>query len=512
VPFRKLALPVLLATAFSALTFGGILIYFAKEHNAHSLTAEKNGIHHELSNLHLTLKTITNDNAWWDSAVENLYLTENLSWAEKTLGESASSYSYMDGLIILRKDTSLLYQSAARGTANVEDIRSQLAVLTKTMSVTNISNTADKSGFIKSEGKIFSYAMSMVRPAGESVPTNLLPNSMPLIIFYSELTPKRLNTLLENRGISELSININDTSSSHGSDFSIFSFDGTKIATLHWKGKKLGSEIFRELVLPYILYLIITVGVLVLFFIRITKVIKQLDSDNRSKSSFLASMSHEIRTPLNSILGFTELVSLELFGKVEGDKNKEYLTLIKNSGEHLLSIINDILDLSKLEAGKFDVYSEKLEITHVIKSSIKLVEATAHENSVTILNNSEPALLKSDERIIRQILLNILSNAIKFSLIGGSITIKGKLHSTHYSLSIKDTGIGMTQEQIELSLAPFGQIANEYTRSHSGTGLGLPLVDRFIKLLDGHMTINSKPDYGTTVTLKLPLHTKPKNI
>jgi PAS domain S-box-containing protein len=229
---------------------------------------------------------------------------------------------------------------------------------------------------------------------------------------------------------------------------------------------------------------------------------------NRGKSEFLANMSHELRTPLNAVIGFAEVMEHELFGALGDRRYREYVGYMKNSGLHLLGIINGILDLSKIEAGKLHLYEEEINLEEVITYCFHLVISKKDDKLIQLdlqLAKDLPNLW-GDERLIRQILLNIGSNARKFTAKGGKVTVKTRLdaHSGH-EIEITDNGIGMTEEDLEAALTPFGQVDSSLSRRYDGTGLGLPLSNSFLKLHGGRLQIESEPGVGTTVTIKFPL-------
>jgi signal transduction histidine kinase len=228
------------------------------------------------------------------------------------------------------------------------------------------------------------------------------------------------------------------------------------------------------------------------------------ETANKVKSTFLANMSHEIRTPLNSIIGFTELVKSEVYGKVEGDKNKEYLEIVETSSHHLLALINDILDLSKVAAGQVEIYHEFMEVEREITKCVSTVKQLATNKSLIIDTQLEDIEIESDVKLFTQILINVLSNAIKFTPENGKVTIKNYNVGEELIVEIIDTGIGMDEEEIEIALSQFGQVQTAYTREHDGTGLGLPLVKKFMKALGGHLEIKSKKDVGTKIFLFFP--------
>ncbi len=233
---------------------------------------------------------------------------------------------------------------------------------------------------------------------------------------------------------------------------------------------------------------------------------------SRTKSEFLANMSHELRTPLNAIIGFSDIIKHEMFGKIDNASYVEYATHIKESGEHLLSLISDILDVSAIEAGKLDLSDEEFSVDGVIEASIRLVveRARAHDialtgNAVSDDGGTTHLSLRGDERRVKQILLNLLSNAIKFTPPGGTVSIATRIISDgRLALSVTDTGIGIAKADIPKVLSPFGQVESGLSRQHEGTGLGLHLTRNLAELHGGRLSIASKVGYGTRVTVTFP--------
>ncbi|MCH8112242.1 MAG: CHASE2 domain-containing protein [Proteobacteria bacterium] len=233
----------------------------------------------------------------------------------------------------------------------------------------------------------------------------------------------------------------------------------------------------------------------------------EADAANRSKTDFLHNMSHELRTPLNAIIGFSEIMEKELLGPLGTSLYIEYAADIHKSGDHLLSIINDILDLAKIEAGKYELEETEVDLAEVIDLSCRLVEDRAEQSGHTLsVKVSEDLLgLHADERALKQILLNLLSNAVKFTPDGGEITVTAGIAGDGCAeLSVTDTGIGIAEENIETVLSNFGQVDTGLSREYEGTGLGLPLVKWLAKLHGGTLRIESKVDAGTTVTVTFP--------
>jgi signal transduction histidine kinase len=227
---------------------------------------------------------------------------------------------------------------------------------------------------------------------------------------------------------------------------------------------------------------------------------------NRTKTEFLANMSHELRTPLNAIIGFAEVIKDEMFGPVGLRKYAEYAHDIHSSGRHLLDLINDILDLSKLESGKLELREEDVALDAVVADCLTLLRNRAQKSDVLLVTEIEPNLprLTCDERALKQVLLNFLSNAVKFTPAGGTVTTGVRRAPGGIALWVRDTGIGMSAADIEVALAAFGQVDSKIARQHQGTGLGLPISRSLIELHGGTLDVDSAPGKGTTMTAIFP--------
>ena len=234
---------------------------------------------------------------------------------------------------------------------------------------------------------------------------------------------------------------------------------------------------------------------------------EEAELHNRAKSEFLANMSHELRTPLNAIIGFSEMIRRETFGPVGSPKYLEYVTDINESGTHLLELINDILDLSKIEAGELELHEQGVDVSRVVRSCLTLVKDRAEAGEIEVKCDSASNLpgLYADERKLKQILINLLSNAIKFTPTGGKVTITSWFNSDDgYVFEISDTGIGIAPEDIPKALTPFRQVDNDMSRKYDGTGLGLPLTAALTELHGGSLDLQSEVGVGTTVTVRFP--------
>ncbi len=234
---------------------------------------------------------------------------------------------------------------------------------------------------------------------------------------------------------------------------------------------------------------------------------EQAEVANRAKSEFLANMSHELRTPLNAILGFAEIIKTETFGPVGNPKYVDYVHDIHSSAYHLLELINDVLDLSKVESGTDELHEEDISVPEVARFACRFIQQRADENAIKLnleLSDELPTLC-ADERKLKQILINLLSNAIKFTDPGGEVTLKAWCRSdSGYVFQVSDNGIGIAPEDIPKVLTQFGQVESTFNRRREGTGLGLPLAKSFVELHGGSFDLQSEPGVGTTVTVRFP--------
>lgn len=228
---------------------------------------------------------------------------------------------------------------------------------------------------------------------------------------------------------------------------------------------------------------------------------------DRAKTEFLAAMSHELRTPLNAIIGFSEMFTGEIFGPLGNQKYDEYAANICSSGSHLLSVITDILDISRIERGQLDLNEEEVLLATIISSSVTLVRERAENNKLSLDINVEDSdtIIKVDERRMKQILVNLLSNAIKFTPKGGTVTLHTKINDDgSLRISIADDGIGMSSEAVAIAVTNFGQVDSSLARKYEGTGLGLPLSRAMVEMHGGRLSIESAEGDGTTVQIILP--------
>ena len=231
---------------------------------------------------------------------------------------------------------------------------------------------------------------------------------------------------------------------------------------------------------------------------------KELETASQHKSDFLASMSHELRTPLNAVIGFSQVLRQQMFGDLN-EKQLDYVDDILSSGQHLLNLINDILDLAKVEAGRMELQPATFQLDDTLRSATAMVRERATRQDVTLAVEIDPSVgeIEADERKVKQILFNLLSNAVKFTPPGGSVTLTARVQADDAVIGVRDTGVGISPEDQARIFEEFYQLSPGTTQE--GTGLGLALTKRLVDLHGGHLGLESSPGKGATFTVRLPL-------
>ena len=232
---------------------------------------------------------------------------------------------------------------------------------------------------------------------------------------------------------------------------------------------------------------------------------ERAEAANRAKSEFLANMSHELRTPLNAIIGFSEVMQSALFGPLGSERYSEYARDINASGAYLLGVINDILDMSKIEAGQFSIDRETIDLSPLISETVRVIALQAAEKSIDIETRiPESMTLCADRRAIKQIVINLLSNAVKFTGQGGRVLLRARKTAGAITLTIEDTGCGIPKDALGKLGRPFEQVQNQFSKNHTGSGLGLAISRSLAALHNGALKIRSREGIGTIVSVRIP--------
>lgn len=505
--FRRLVIPVFLAIGLSVAALMVTVIYLASEEDEIALQNEGRSLKLAVANLRSDFEALAEDYAWWDDFVVNTLMHYDKAWVDRNVG------AIVDGT--LRVDTVLIvgYAGADLGTYIPTGMPSRQAWMQSTAGRVILATARNpalptRSGFVQIGGELY---LVVVSPA---LPTSEMP-------AWQDLPPDRHATLVTIRAMKSEdwirvgeSANIDSLRLADGSfsrmEHVLYGIDEAPIASLTWTPREPGRRMLLNAATPTVILLVLLGLVLALFVRRASALVHQLETASRSKSDFLASMSHEIRTPMTAILGFTDLLKSETFGPLGSEKNREYLGLVAESGQHLLAIINDILDLSKLEAGRFELSPDQVDPSEIVEAVLGMFEAAAGMKEITFEEKCEFAQIESDARVMRQVLINVVSNALKFTPTGGTISITGELTSTRYAITVTDTGYGMSDEDLSRAMEIFGQADDIRVRRQQGTGLGLPLVQRFMQLMGGSLDIQSRLGEGTIVRLNFPLAGLPR--
>ena len=514
----RLISPVIFAITASLLALSAVAVFFTDRLDANSLEAEKRTLSRMIAGVSKNLSTLAEDNSWWDEAVENVHLTENQDWMTETMGGTVEGIDEIEGAVILRPDSSVLFTAHNQDRpADIEGLmQNGLASAISGLQPVDADVGVSTYGYAVSQGRVFALGISMVQPSGFKVfdpPLGTQPR--PVLVFYQEVNQKQINEFTQASELRDLRFSATGTpptNNRQNATIVLTGLNGMPIGYFSWSPAHPGAALLAQLLWPALFFLGLIFIAGFSFVRRAQRLVDDLAKADRVKMAFLASMSHEVRTPLNAIIGFTEIMRLEHGKESEEEKHKEYLDIIHTSGEHLLTIINDILNISKLDAGKMEVFAAEMNPASVVLESVRMVENSANDRSIRIITELEPAEIISDERIIRQILINLLSNAVKFTAPEGQVSIRSEATTDKYMITVSDTGIGMSQEEIEVALAPFGQIHSNRQSTSVGTGLGLPLVNRFIALIGGTMTIRSAPGHGTSIKLEIPVAATSKAI
>gem|GEM_PF-3996768 len=469
------------------------------------------------------------DYAVWDDAVNYVVLQKDLVWIETNIGDGVVVGRDADTSLVINGDDFMWYfQSGEIERSQIEPFMSDLLELARQAREAPAERPAAATGVLAIDGKLFNIGFGAITPQGIATSPELPDETRSVFGFMYHFKPEQLLEIGAAAGIPDFQYSVQAPET--GSKIALTSPTGQPIGYLTWTAVKPGTQFIKLMIMPALAMAALIAFVVAVIVKRsfalahdlatheddLETQVNHLEASrmkaqaaDRAKSEFLATMSHELRTPLNAIIGFSQIISEQRLGPGQTDKYVEYARDINDSGQHLLSIINNVLDLSKIEAGKFDLYFEHAHVEELIKSSARFVEnKTEGENKSIVVEIADHDIrVNVDSGAIRQVLINLLSNAVKFSPENTVIRVKSFVCAKRNGviLEVADEGIGISEDQIDHVLAPFNQADASHTRSHQGTGLGLPIAKRLAELHGGSLEITSALEQGTTVRIILPL-------
>lgn len=501
--------PVMLGLAISWLAILGLTYSATMEMDANDLQRETQLARSSTQLIGDTIATQATDYTWWNDAIENLVLTTDPVWADDNIG----SYQYdsfgFTGAYVLSGDGRTLIAFEDGEQVDVDALARfphGLDTLIARARAAAVDQPFPASGLMRVNGQLHSVAASafMQENPGDGLD---LPDPRPLLIFSRQIDE---DLLAEYADILQLPGLRLSQERPQVASVTLNAPDGTVLGYLTWDFQPSGNLFLQQVSLPILFAILFTALFAYLFVQRARQIIKaqhDLRVANTAKSQFLANMSHEFRTPLWAIIGFSSSMKNGLFGPIENEKYQDYINDIQQSGQHLLDLINDILDVSAIEAGTLKLREEPLDMAEVVESTVRLVRPNADEKRLTIETEIAPGFpaVHADKRRAKQAVLNLLSNAVKFSLEGEIITVSAALNRHGQPcITVSDVGIGMSEDEIQTSLKPFGQVDGGFDRKTDGTGLGLPLTLGLMERHGGTLNIESAPGRGTQVTLVFP--------
>jgi signal transduction histidine kinase len=524
-----------------------LLLFAAREQNQLAASASVHLAHGVLAAEADAVENHARDYATWSDAVENLLVAFEGEWAEENIGTWAYEGLSMDATVVVDGTGEVVYGMVAGellGPVVLDRFDTSLQELVASTQTAALQPGATEdaglgaSAYVRLDGAVAIASASPIVHTDGRLPQ--LGNERPaVLVFLRALDEEMLSAIAERYLLNGLRL-LDAGEQAKGVSLPLASAGGTVLGRLVWQPDQPGFATVRPLVLPGIVLLPVVAFLLWLVVRHAQRTVRDLEASHRAledltvtlaaardraeqqtkveaelrhkaiaasraKSEFLALISHELRTPLNAILGFSESIATQVFGRAATDRYQDYARDIHESGSHLLSIINDILDLSKIEAGRYELHEEAVELGEVLERCASLLRERALQRQLQLVCRRSDLRLRADTRALKQIVFNLLSNAIKFTDAGGVIDVSAAVGAEDLEIRVADTGIGMSEDDLARATQPFGQAASSFTRSVGGTGLGLNVTQALIALHGGRLKIRSAPGQGTVATVHLPL-------
>ena len=506
---KNILFPVIAILAVAVFAFTFFFVTVVKQSDEAAIEADQRALTIQLEESIQQLTVLASDNVWWDPAYENLITNPNLQWIPDTIGETVTSMDFIDDYLVYGVDNQVTYAGDFGQMPPMNNLLTPaLEAYVRSIHANDFLNPVQFTAILQLDGSLYLIGGGLTQKTSVTSAEKIEPQRRPALLMIAALSDDRISELGDKLELPGLRLTEDAAAEEASYDLSMLDaglkdFDAVPLK-LAWQPLKPGQGILNRMLVPLVVTSALILIALFYLYRNAADMMRELRRANSAKSEFLANMSHEIRTPLNAIIGFSEMVKSEIYGPLGSEKYSEYLNHIGESGTHLMRIINDILDLSKVEAGQMEIEIERFDLNDELDSCVASFSPIAKRHQINLELVATDLNIESDLKIFRQVLTNIISNAVKFTHSGGSIFISCEADGDMVLVKVRDTGVGMNSEELAEALQMFGQVQSTYARNHQGTGLGLPLVQRFMTLLGGKMEIRSRKDDGTTVELYFP--------
>ncbi|NMM45046.1 hypothetical protein HH303_11195 [Rhodospirillaceae bacterium KN72] len=536
---RRQLFPTFILIVGFLLFMSALLVHSARRQNDFAMEASRHIAGTALMVVQDETRKFAMDYSIWDATVENVVVAYDADWADDNIGTWAVEGLGMHGAIAVGwgpdgQDRVINHADADGGEhfGDPDTLPDGLKALIEEARREPLPSPEDADaviGYFQDSMGIYLGAAAPIRWEDDTAPP-LDNGKLAVLVFYKMLDETLLGELEHRFLLQDLHIENLVAHSGHDDTANIGmvleSADGVPIGNLTWKRDRPGTDMLHHLAVPMVIGLFVLLSIFAVIVHRANRSLKLVhdyqngleartmdlvdarnaaEAANRAKSRFLAMMSHELRTPLNAIIGFSDMLRQEGGVSSNPERVREYSNDIFNSGGYLLALINDILDMSKIEAARYELYEERIHLLDLVDQCVTLIGGLAKEKTIAIRTAAENTLIVVDARALKQILVNLLSNSIKYSEPKTTIRIDTcRYGNGDLGIRVHDQGAGMSPEEITTALQPFGQSKDAHVRNTQGTGLGLNISKALIELHQGTMSLSSAPGKGTTVTIRLP--------
>lgn len=519
--YKQLSTPFFVLLGFSFLAISGLVIFVTHIQNQNSVEASVHLAETVIDANEHTLGMTAFDNGYWDVVVENMVTQVNPDWADENIGGYLFKSANISSTYVLDGENAHVYSSISGKRLKDDPLvrfSSGLDILIKRARDGDpTAEPATVTGFIRDQEAVHFAAVVLMTSytKKDGIETNYASNSV--LILTRKIDQGFLERQAANYSLPGLKF-IPSEGLITGATLPLTTKEGFRVGTLSWQPRLPGDEVLPTLLIA-IFVAFALMGIMTYFFLSRTRALAvqlseakaEADYANLAKSDFLANMSHELRTPLNAVLGFCGIIRAETYGPLQNDKYQEFIEDIEGAGEHLLELINEVLDLATIEAGRTELQMEEINLGETIRSATKYVNNWAVEKGISLnveLEQVDP-IITADLTAVRQIVLNLVSNAVKFTPKNGEVSCLCSLSSDGRAIiKVIDNGIGIEQSDIQKVMEPFGQVVSADKRDHKGSGLGLPITKKLTELLGGTFLLESKFGVGTQVTVSFPAQIK----